>query len=48
MGIDVVQAQVDALPDGRLVTFPDLGHFGPLEALRSVAASILETVAPRR
>jgi pimeloyl-ACP methyl ester carboxylesterase len=48
VGPEIVQAQVDALPDARLVTFPDLGHLGPLEALRSVAASILETVAPRR
>ena len=48
MGPDIVQAQVDALADARLVTFADLGHFGPLEALGSVAASILETVARPR
>ncbi len=48
MGVSVVRAQADALPSATLVTFPDLGHFGPLEALESVAASILETVAPPR
>jgi pimeloyl-ACP methyl ester carboxylesterase len=48
MDISVPQAQVAALPDATLVTFPDLGHFGPLEALESVAASILETVPPPR
>jgi pimeloyl-ACP methyl ester carboxylesterase len=48
MGADIVQAQVDVLPEARLVTFADLTHFGPLEAIGSVAASILETVAPPR
>lgn len=44
----VAQAQVDALPDATLVTLPDLGHFGPMEAPASVAARILETVAGPR
>ncbi len=44
----VVEAQVAALPSATLVTFPDLGHFGPLESPRAVAARILETVAPSR
>ena len=48
MGEDTVQAQVAALPAGTLLSFPDLGHFGPLEGLAGVAASILETVAPPR
>ena len=48
MGPPVVEAQAAALPRGTLVTFPDLGHFGPLEALDRVAARVLETVAPRR
>jgi len=38
----VAQAQADALPDAALVTFPDLGHFGPLEGPASVAASVAE------
>jgi len=37
----VAEAQVAALPDGVLATFPDLGHFGPLEGLRSVADSVV-------
>ncbi|HEX2046240.1 MAG TPA: alpha/beta hydrolase [Acidimicrobiales bacterium] len=48
MGPSVPRAQVDALPDASLVTFPDLGHFGPLEDLGGVATRILETVAPPR
>lgn len=32
----------DELPDSRLVTFEDLGHFGPLEDPAAVAASVLE------
>ena len=48
MGPEVPRAQVAALPDATLVTFPDLGHFGPLEALDSVAVSILETVPTPR
>ena len=48
MAAEIVEAQVDALPRATLVTFADLGHFGPLEALDSVAASILETVVPPR
>jgi len=34
-----------ALPHGRLVTFGDLAHFGPLEAPEVIAASILEAFA---
>lgn len=37
----VAQAQVDALPSATLVVFPELGHFGPLEGLVSVAGAIL-------
>ena len=36
----VAQAQVDELPDATMVTFPELGHFGPLEAVASVAEGI--------
>jgi pimeloyl-ACP methyl ester carboxylesterase len=35
----------DALPDGRVVAFPELGHFGPLEDPESVAASVLHGFA---
>jgi pimeloyl-ACP methyl ester carboxylesterase len=45
MGHEVVSAQVDALPHGTLVTFPDLGHFGPLEGLASVA-EVLDELRP--
>lgn len=48
MGREVVEAQVAALPRARLVTFPDLGHFGPLGDLDAVAASIRDSVAPPR
>lgn len=48
MDASVPQAQVAALPYGRLVTFADLGHFGPLEDPPAVAAGVLETVAPHR
>ncbi len=48
MGRDVVEAQAGALPRATLVTFPELGHFGPLEALGGVASRILETVAGPR
>ena len=34
-----------ALPHGRLVTFGDLAHFGPLETPEVIAASILESFA---
>lgn len=44
----VARAQVDALPDARLVTFPALGHFGPLEDPPAVAARVLDTVAGPR
>ncbi len=37
---DVPQAQVEALPDAVLVTFPDLGHFGPLEGVLSVSSEM--------
>lgn len=40
VGPEVAQAQVGALPHATLVTFPDLGHFGPLEGLASVARAI--------
>ncbi len=33
---------VDALPQGRLLAFDDLGHFGPLEDPARIAASITE------
>lgn len=36
----VSESLVAALPDGRLETFDDLGHFGPLEQPAEVAASI--------
>jgi pimeloyl-ACP methyl ester carboxylesterase len=45
---EVAQAQVDALPTASLVTFPDLGHFGPLEDPAGVAARVREVVAPPR
>ncbi|MGZ4757554.1 MAG: alpha/beta fold hydrolase [Acidimicrobiales bacterium] len=35
---------VDALPQGRLAEYPDLGHFGPLEDPARIAASILDAV----
>jgi len=38
----VAQAQVDELPDAELATFPELGHFGPLEGLATVARSMDE------
>ena len=37
---EVAQAQVDQLPDATLATFPELGHFGPLEAVASVAEGV--------
>lgn len=45
---EVASAQVDALPDATLATFPDLGHFGPLEAPAGVASRVLETVTGPR
>ena len=36
---------VEALPDGRLVRFDDLGHFGPLEAPGIVAADVRRWLA---
>lgn len=36
----VVTAQVGTLPVANLVTFPDLGHFGPMESPRAVAAAL--------
>jgi pimeloyl-ACP methyl ester carboxylesterase len=32
---------VEALPDGRLAVFPQLGHFGPLEDPHAVAEVVL-------
>ena len=40
MDRSVPEAQVAELPDARLLTFPELGHFGPLEGLASVAGEI--------
>ena len=37
------EAQVNALPAGRLATFDDLGHFGPLQDPPRIAASMIET-----
>jgi pimeloyl-ACP methyl ester carboxylesterase len=45
---EVAHAQVDALPAASLVTFADLGHFGPLEDPVAVAARVLEVVVPPR
>jgi pimeloyl-ACP methyl ester carboxylesterase len=44
----VPEAQVAALPRATLVTFPDLGHFGPLESPGAVSARVLETVSGAR
>ena len=43
---EVAQAQADELPHSSLVTFPDLGHFGPLEGLATVAEAIAVALAP--
>jgi pimeloyl-ACP methyl ester carboxylesterase len=43
---EVAQAQVDELPHAALVTFPDLGHFGPLEGLATVAEAVAAALAP--
>jgi len=40
MDRSVPEAQVDELPEAALVEFPELGHFGPLEAVKSVATAI--------
>lgn len=40
----VIDAQVAALPIGRAVRFPDLGHFGPLEDPAAVAVQMLADV----
>ena len=37
-------AQVAALPGGRLATFDDLGHFGPLQDPPRLAASIIDVL----
>jgi pimeloyl-ACP methyl ester carboxylesterase len=37
-------AQVEALPAGRLATFDDLGHFGPLQDPPRIAASMVEAL----
>ena len=34
------QRTAEALPHGRLLTFDDLGHFGPLEDPSAIAKSI--------
>ena len=36
----------EELPRGHLVSYPDLGHFGPLEAPARIAAAIAEAVTP--
>lgn len=41
----VAQAQVEELPHATLVTFPDLGHFGPLEGLATVAEAVAAGLA---
>lgn len=43
---EVAQAQVDELPHATLVTFPELGHFGPLEGLATVAEAVVAALAP--
>jgi pimeloyl-ACP methyl ester carboxylesterase len=40
---DRAERMVDALPGGRLVVFPRLGHFGPLEDPQTVAEVILRS-----
>lgn len=42
----VAQAQVDELPAATLAVFPELGHFGPLEGLASVAGAIQTAFSP--
>jgi len=37
---------VEALPNGRLVTYPHLGHFGPLEDPRTIAIDVRQTFGP--
>lgn len=39
------QVIAEAMTNGRLLRFPTLGHFGPLEDPRGVAASIIESLA---
>lgn len=36
----VPEAQAGALPDATLVTFADIGHFGPMEGPRAIAAAL--------
>jgi pimeloyl-ACP methyl ester carboxylesterase len=43
---DFAEQIADALPNGRLARYPDLGHFGPLEAPARIAAGIAEAVTP--
>jgi pimeloyl-ACP methyl ester carboxylesterase len=43
----VPEAQVAALADAKLVTFPDLGHFGPLEAPQRVATHVVDDLGQR-
>lgn len=42
MDRSVPRSQVEELPDAELVEFPDLGHFGPLEGLATVAGRVAE------
>ena len=42
----VAQAQVDALSRATLVTLPDLGHFGPLEAPGRLAEEVARAFGP--
>lgn len=41
------QQLVDALPDGHLITFDNLGHFGPLEQPAQIASSICDVLGQR-
>jgi pimeloyl-ACP methyl ester carboxylesterase len=41
----VVEAQVAALPDAKLLAYSELGHFGPLEAPASVAQGLGDAFA---
>ena len=42
---EVAQAQVDELPRSSLLAFPELGHFGPLEGLATVAEAVAAALA---
>ena len=45
-GDPLLRRLVEALPDGRVEVFEDLGHFGPLQDPPAVAASIRRAFAP--